>query len=102
MASIYHNVRTQRQYKAATGLEQVEFDALLRPVPRILYAKKLLISGLAQPILTDKREALFFILHYYKVYPNLQNLSLYFGIPDAAASQYLKLLKPYLKAALQQ
>ncbi len=62
----------------------------------------MLISGPAQPILTDKKEALFFILHYYKAYPTLQNSGMYFGISDAAASQYLELLKPCLKAALQQ
>lgn len=102
MTSIYHNVRTERQYKAATGLGQVEFDALYDLFQGFYTPKKLLISGPAQPILTDKREALFFILHYYKAYPTLQNLGMYFGISDAAASQYLELLKPCLKAALQQ
>ena len=52
--------------------------------------------------LTNKKEALFFILHYYKSYPTLQNLGMYFGISDAATSAYLELLKPCLKAALQQ
>lgn len=55
-----------------------------------------------QPVLIDKKEALFFILHYYKAYPTLQNLGMYFGISDAAASVYIDLLKPCLRAALSQ
>lgn len=102
-ASIYHNAVTDRQYKAATGLSIAQFDKLYpafapyyTPKAMPLYAKQV------QPILTNKKEALFFILHYYKAYPTLQNLGMYFGISDAAASAYLELLKPCLKAALQQ
>lgn len=54
------------------------------------------------PVLTDKKEALFFSLHSYKTYPTLQNLGMYFGLSDSAASPYLELLKPCLKAALRQ
>ena len=38
-----------------------------------------LISKAVVVLLTDKREALFFILHYFKAYPTLQNMGLYFG-----------------------
>ncbi len=102
-SSIYHNAVTDRQYKAATGLSRAEFDALYeqfaplytpKAMPR--YAKQV------QPVLTAKKEALFFILHYHKAYPTLQNLGMYFGISDAAASMYIELLKPCLKAALSQ
>jgi len=102
-SSIYHNAATDRQYKAATGLSRVEFTALYeqfaplytpKAMPR--YAKQV------QPVLTDKKEALFFILHYHKAYPTLQNLGMYFGISDAAASMYIALLKPCLKEALSQ
>jgi len=102
-ASIYHNTRTDRQYKAATGLSIAQFNDLYsrfepfympKDVPR--YADQI------QPVLTNKREALFFILHYYKAYPTLQNLGIYFGISDSTASAYLEVLKPCLKAALQQ
>lgn len=102
MPSIYHNARNERQYKAATGLSIAEFDALYDLFQSFYTPKKVAITGPTQPILTDKKEALFFILHYYKAYPTLQNLGLYFGISDAAASQYLELLKPCLKAALGQ
>ncbi|AMJ66525.1 transposase family protein [Hymenobacter sp. PAMC 26628] len=101
-SSIYHNARTERQYKAATGLSIAEFEALYEFFQQLYRPKAVLIQGPTQPILTDKKEALFFILHYYKAYPTLQNLGMYFGISDAAASQYLELLKPCLKTALRQ
>lgn len=99
--SIYHNLRTDAQYKAATGLSIAEFD-LLFPQFAALYAPKQppLYAQNPSPVLTDKREALFFILYYYKTYPTLQNLGLCFGISNAAASRYLEMLKPCLKAAL--
>lgn len=99
--SIYHNARTDRQYKAATGLSQAQFEQLYQlfapfyaPKPPQPYVK-------SAPVLTDKREALFFILHYYKAYPTLHNMSVYFGFSDFAVSEYLERLKPCLKAALQ-
>ena len=101
-SSIYHNARNERQYKAATGLSLAEFDVLYSIFEHFYVPKKPLPYGPTQPVLTDKKEALFFILPYYKAYPTLQNLGMYFGLSDAAASHYLDLLKPCLKAALQQ
>jgi hypothetical protein len=101
-SSIYHTARTERQYKAATGLSLVEFEALYSIFQQFYTPKTPAAYSRYLPVLTDKKEALFFILHYYKAYPTLQNLGLYFGLSDAAASHYLELLKPCLKAALQQ
>lgn len=101
-ASIYHNARTERQYKAATGLSPTEFNALYNIFEHFYTPKQAAPYSAYLPVLTDKKEALFFILHYYKTYPTLQNLGMYFGLSDSAASQYLELLKPCLKAALQQ
>ncbi len=102
-SSIYHNAVTDRQYKAATGLSLVEFTALYEHFALLYVPKtKPRYVGQVQPILTDKREALFFVLHYHKAYPTLQNMGMYFGISDAAASMYLELLKPCLQEALQQ
>jgi hypothetical protein len=101
-SSIYHNARNERQYKAATGLSMAEFDALYVLFQRCYTPKKPAPYSSYLPVLTNKREALFFILHYFKAYPTLQNLGMYFGLSDAAASHYLELLKPCLKAALQQ
>ena len=100
--SIYQNVRTDPQYKAATGLSQAAFNALYPWFARYYEPKKLNpYTTAGSPVLTDKREALFFILHYYKAYPTLQNLGMYFGFSNFAASVCLERLKPCLKAALQ-
>lgn len=101
--SIYQNLRNDAHYRASTGLSLAEFDALF-PVFAEFYVPKPmpLYAGPNSPVLTDKREALFFILYYYKAYPTLQNLGLCFGFSNSAASTYLDLLKPCLKAALQQ
>lgn len=103
MSSIYHNLQTDKQYKAATGLSLAEFDTLYEHFSQ-LYIPKTgnPYSSRTAPVLTHKREALFFILHYYKSYPTLQNLALYFGFSEFAASHYLDLLKPILKASLQR
>lgn len=101
--SIYHNLKKDAQYRAVTGLSLAEFEALFQSFAEY-YVPKLppVYAGPPLPVLTDKREALFFILYYFKAYPTLQNLGLCFGISNAAASRYLDLLKPCLKAALQR
>lgn len=101
--SIYRNSKNDYQYRAATGLSRREFEVLF-VVFSPYYIPKTANPhpGSPQPVLTDKREALFFILHYFKAYPTLQNLGLYFGLSICAASHYLELLKPCLKAALAQ
>ena len=101
-SSIYHNARTERHYKAATGLSLAEFEALYDLFGPFYTPKQPTPYAPSPPVLTDKKEALFFILHYYKTYPTLQNLGIYFGLSDSAASHYLELLKPCLKAALRQ
>ena len=100
--SIYHHARNDRQYKAATGLSKGQFEALYHLFEPFYEPKKPTPSTTRQqPVLTNKREALFFILHYYKAYPSLQNMGMYFGFSDFAASTYLERLKPCLKATLQ-
>ena len=101
--SIYHNAKNDRQYKSATGLSIKEFEVLYSNFEKLYTPKK---GNPYQtnrvPVLTDKREALFFILHYFKAYPTLQNMGLYFGISDYATCNYITLLKPILKSALIQ
>lgn len=101
-SSIYANARHERHYKAATGLSRAEFDALYAIFEPFYTPKQPAAYSPYLPVLTNKKEALFFVLHYYKAYPTLQNLGMYFGLSDAAASHSLELLKPCLKAALQQ
>ena len=100
--TIYENLKNDKQYKASTGLSRSEFDLLF-------FFEKLYFSKIGnpylkdkQPVLTDTREALFFVLHYLKAYPTLVNTGLYFGFSEKTASQYLDRLKPILKAAFGQ
>lgn len=99
--SIYHNSRSDGQYRAATGLSRAEFTALYKRFAPQYVPKTPGVYPSPSPLaLTDRREALFFILHYYKAYPTLQNLGLYFGFSNATASRLLERLKPCLYAAL--
>ena len=102
MSSIYHNLRTDRQYQAATALNKEQFELLFAAFGK-LYIPKTgnPYQDHKPPVLTDKREALFFILHYYKAYPTLENLALYFGFSQFTASTYIDLLSPILKACLK-
>lgn len=103
MASIYHNLRTERQYKAATGLTKEQFEKLLIEFSELYIPKTAnpYISH-AEPLFQDKAEALFFLLHYLKAYPTLENMGLYFGISQASAYQYLAWLMPLLKQCLRR
>lgn len=101
--SFYHNVRNERQYRAATGLSPQDFERLYAVFAPLYTPKEPNATPDLNPVvLTDKREALFFILHYYKAYPTLQNMGAYFGFSDAAAHAALARLKPCLKTALEQ
>jgi len=102
MASIYYNLRTDRQYTAVTVWSKQQFEQL-SVVFEPLYIPKTtnLFIEHNQPRLIDKQEALFFVLHYLKVYPSLENISLYFGFSQSTALGYLQLLIPLFKAALQ-
>lgn len=100
--SIYHNAKNDRQYQAATGLDQDQFEQLFAHFESFYTPKSgSPIGGSNAPVLTDKREALFFILHYLKAYPTLHNMAIYFGMSDYSVSSYIELLKPCLKAAIQ-
>ncbi len=62
-SSIFLNARTERQYKAATGLSIAEFEALYNLFQHFYTPKQPAPYSSYLPVLTDKKEALFFILH---------------------------------------
>jgi len=101
MATIFENLQKDWQYKASTGLNQEEFDRLHEEFK--LYYKPKAYNQIAKkaPVLSASREALFFILFYYKSHPTLEVLGLSFGFSDTAAFVYVDYVKPYLKQALQ-
>jgi hypothetical protein len=101
MSTIYQNLRTDRQYKAATALSKEQFETLLSVFKKLYIPKQAAPYGKhSEPVLTDPSEALFFILHYYKAYPSLENIGLYFGFSQFTASHYIQRLSPVLKACL--
>jgi hypothetical protein len=101
MSTIYQNLRTDRQYKAATALDKQQFETLFA-IFEGLYIPKPSDPHKKEPVLTDKREALFFVLHYYKAYPSLENMAPCFGFAQSTAAGYLRLLGPILKACLAE
>lgn len=102
-ASIYHNAKSDRQYSASTGLKISEFEKLFEIFESCFNLKKILLIGKSkQPVFQDKREALFFILYYFKTGLTYQVLGLSFGISDTSAISYVELLKPALKMALKK
>jgi len=76
MATIFENLQKDWQYKASTGLDQKEFERLHEEF--VLHYQPKSFNQIAQkaPVLTDSREALFFILFYYKSHPTLEVLGL--------------------------
>lgn len=81
MPSIYHNLKSAKKIKASTGLAQNEFDKLFSYFEKFYQPKtKNPYPNTPVPVLTDKKEALFFILHYLKAYPTLENMGLYFDM----------------------
>ena len=101
--NIYKNTSSDKQYKASTGFSKEEFMSLFLIFEKLYFPKKKHIcKGVPKPVLTNKREALFFILHYLKAYPTLVNMGIYFGFSESTVSIYIELLKPILKAALLQ
>ena len=103
MFSVFKNVKSDKEYKSMTGLSKAAFECLYLVFCDLYEAKESNpYGGVRQPVLMDKREALFFILHYYKAYPTLVNMGIYFGFSEYTVSQYLARIKPYLKASLAQ
>jgi Helix-turn-helix of DDE superfamily endonuclease len=101
MASIYENLRTDRQYTAMMGLTEEKFNALFETF-KTIYVPKPNNQITGKPCaLQNSREALCFILTYYKLYPTLQILGMMFGFSDKTAYEYLEEIKPVLKKTLE-
>lgn len=101
MATIFDNVQHDRQYLASTGMTKNDFDRLHQAFTLYYVPKNYNQISKQSPLLTHSREALFFILFYYKSYPTLEVLGISFGFSNTSAFVYLDYIKPYLKAALQ-
>ena len=103
MSSIYSNAKTERQYSSSTGLKIGEFNSLFSVFDNYYFPKKEEDNPYIEKlVLTDKKEALFFVLHYLKTNPTYENLGLYFGFSQRTAHVYIELLKPILKRSLKE
>lgn len=100
MFSIYHNLKTERQYSASTGLTKAKFDLLADIFKQYYVPKPANLISKLPAVLTDSNEALFFILYYLKTYPSYQVLGLSFGFSDCTACDYVEYIKPILKHCL--
>ncbi len=101
MATIFANLQNDRQYRASTGLGQEDFERLHKVFEKYYQPKSLNDISKVAPLLTEAKEALFFILFYFKSYPTLEVLGLSFGFSNTSAYVYLNYIRPYLKAALR-
>ena len=102
MASIYENLKNDRQYSASTGLNKSQFNELYEEFQIHFVPKKINIITGELPRFYDSREALFFVLFYLKTYPTLQVFGLQFGISDFSASDNFDYIMPFLKASLKE
>lgn len=100
MASIYENLKNDRQYSASTGLNKEKFEELFIEFNTHYKPRNNNAATGEKPLFTDSRQALFFILFYLKTYPTLQVLGLQFNMSDFAASTYIKHILPFLKITL--
>lgn len=102
MSSIFENLHTERQFKSSTGLSRVKFEELAETFAVYYRPKEAATPYSKPPVLTDPKEALFFILYYFKTGLTYQVLGLNFGISDYAAHSYKKYIIPFLKQALAE
>lgn len=101
--SVYLNAKNSAHYSASTGLNLEEFNLLFELFEKHYYApKNEFPEGFGNEfILSDAREALFFILYHLKTDLSYELLGLNFGMSKGTAHKNVAKLKPYLKLILQ-
>ena len=101
--SVSDNVKSDRDYRATTGLSKDEFKSISEEFNRC-YAPSILV-GFPQgfgndSIFQNPSDAPFFLLCHHKVSVTYDVIGLNFGIARATAHNAIALLKPILKAIL--
>jgi Helix-turn-helix of DDE superfamily endonuclease len=101
--SIFANVKSDRQYKATTGLSEEEFNELSAKFSNH-YTPYVLINipeGFGQEnIFQDPSEALFFLLYHHKTAVTYDVLAVNFGIGRSTAHNSITFFKQILKLVL--
>lgn len=101
--SIINNVKNERQYRASTGLTEKNFITLLEVYKKYFVAKQTVIGSLVKTgTLQSPKEALFFILFFFKTGLTLQQMGILFNISDTCALDHINRNKKYLLAALKE
>lgn len=102
MATIFSNVKTERQMSASTGLSNLEFEELHKKYT-------VLESQLTRWQENTKGEALhldsprlrlFFILYYLRNYPPYDILGVHFDMDGSTAQRNVELIYPILEQVL--
>ena len=98
MSSIYTNLASDKQYKAATGLSIAEFESLYEQFSELYipksgnpYSKK------TAPVLTHKREALFYII--INLIPRCKTWAYTLAFPNLLPAIIWTYSKPFSKQA---
>jgi hypothetical protein len=98
--------REERLMRGLTGLNFVEFEALLPTFERILQeiqrskARRRAVGGGCRGILSDAKLKLFYILFYMKAYPTFDVAAFIFGTVRSVTFEWKSKLLPVLERAL--
>lgn len=97
-----------RVFKAMTGLDVAEFDALVRDIlPRYTTAEQTRLTrpsrkraiGAGHPFTLDARDQLLLSVVWLRLYPLHEVLAYLFAISDSTVSRYISRLLPLLEAS---
>ena len=102
LATIFENVKNDRQFSASTGLHKVEFYELLYVYEEVEaqerdWQKNTKGTDLS---LSTSELRLFFVLYYLKAYPSYDVLGLCFNIDGSTCERNIKQIYPILQQAL--
>ena len=112
MVPSIEDVRTERQFKALTGMSRTEFDQFLPSFTEAYEehrqeayeaqeaARQRKPGGGQKGKLIEMSQKLFFILYYWKVYPCYDVLGFQFDMDGSKAYTNVQALWPVLKRAL--
>ncbi len=104
MYNLFSNVKSDRQFRATTGLSKVEFYELVYEFEEVECEQRAerLASGGRKEVLADGAQRLFLVLYYLKTYPSFDVLGLSFDMDATTAERYVAELLPILAKTLQK
>ena len=106
MLKVVQIARNNRQMKALTGLNIVEFEILLKSFATVLYEhfagkeRKRKVGGGRKGALVGAVDKLFYILFYAKVYPTYDLAGFIFGVNRSRCCNWVKEFMTLVEKAL--